>query len=115
MQNPSSKPRLIAHTAHAGVAMDRPLEKPPLWRRRLPWIACAALLLAAFGVLVFKRPSQLEVVSSAQLAAVVAGEFRDEVTLRARVEPMRSVQLDAAEAGRVEEVFAHDGEWVEEG
>jgi HlyD family secretion protein len=45
----------------------------------------------------------------------VAGEFRDELAMRARVEPIRSVLLDAAEAGRVEAVFVQDGAWVEAG
>ena len=44
-----------------------------------------------------------------------AGEFRDEVALRAIVEPLRSVQLDAAETGRVEEVLVHDGDHVSVG
>jgi HlyD family secretion protein len=95
--------------------MDRAVQPPPLWRRRLPWIAASVLVLTGLALLLWMRPSQLQEVSSAQLAPVVSGVFRDEVQLRARVEPLRSVQLDAAEAGRVEEVFAHDGDWVEEG
>ena len=114
MQNLSSKPRLIAPASPSGVAMDRALPPPPLWRRRLPWIALSVVLIA-LGVLLWQRPSPLEEVESPQLATVVDGIFNDEVMLRARVEPMRSVQLDAAEAGRVEAVFAHDGDWVEAG
>jgi HlyD family secretion protein len=113
MQNSPLKPRLIAHVGHPGLAMDRALEPPPFWRRRLPQIALAALALTGLVILLWHRPTQLQVADSAQLAPVVAGVFHDEVALRARVEPMRSVQLDAAEAGRVEAVFAHDGDWVE--
>jgi HlyD family secretion protein len=93
--------------------MDRAVEPQPFWRRRLPLFGVAALALLALAALLLLRPSQIQQVGSAQLARVVEGVFRDEVMLRARVEPLRSVQLDAAEAGRVEEVFAHDGEWVE--
>jgi HlyD family secretion protein len=110
MQNPSSKPRLIAH---AGQAMDRALQPPPFWRHRLPQIAVVILALTGLMLMLWLRPSALQEVESAQLAPVVAGVFHDEVALRARVEPIRSVQLDAAEAGRVEAVFAHDGDWVE--
>lgn len=67
------------------------------------------------GLLFWQRPSPLQVVGSPQLAPVVAGEFRDEVALRARVEPLRSVLLDAPEAGRVEAVLVQDGAWVEAG
>ncbi len=115
MQDAASKPRLIAHRAHAGLAMDRALAPRPLWRRRLPQVALASVVLAGLALLLWQRPSQLQEVGSAQLAPVVAGVFHDEVALRARVEPMRSVQLDAAEAGRVEAVFAQDGDWVEAG
>jgi HlyD family secretion protein len=112
MQSPTSKPRLVAHT---GLAMDHALQPLPFWRRRLPLIIVSAVALIGLGLLVFLRPSLLREVESPQLAPVVSGVFRDEVELRARVEPLRSVQLDAAEAGRVEEVYGHDGEWVEAG
>lgn len=63
-------------------------------------------------VLVWQRVPQAYVVQSAQLATVRAGQFRDELPLRARVEPLHSVQLDAPEGGRVEAVLVHEGDWV---
>lgn len=95
--------------------MDRAVLPTPRWRRRLPWFALTVAVPIGLGLLWWLRPLQLREVSSPQLARVVEGVFRDEVMLRARVEPLRSVQLDAAEAGRVEEVYAHDGDWVEAG
>ena len=92
--------------------MDRAL--PP---RRRRWIV-PALLVATFAgaaALAWQRAPRLQVVASPQLAPVRAGTFRDEVALRARVEPLRSVQLDASEAGRVEEVSVHDGDAVAAG
>jgi len=112
MKTPVTKPRLISHS---GVAMDRVLPPPSIWRRRAVHMALGLCALGALGLLLWFRPSRLSEVDSPQLAPVVAGVFRDDVLLRARVEPMRSVQLDAAEAGRVEAVFAHDGDWVEAG
>ncbi|MBW8901663.1 MAG: hypothetical protein JF619_26910, partial [Massilia sp.] len=96
----------------SGAAMDRVLRPT---RRR--WLAPAlgVALLAAAAALAWARAPRLPVAASPQLATVRAGMFRDEVALRARVEPLRSVQLDAAEAGRVEEVLAHDGERVAAG
>ena len=95
-----------------GAAMDRAL--PPSRRRWIaPAVVAAVIVLAAW--LAWQRAPRLQVVPSPQLAPVSAGTFRDEVALRARVEPLRSVQLDAAAAGRVEEVQAHDGEHVAAG
>jgi HlyD family secretion protein len=98
--------------APSGAAMDRRL---PRQRRR--WLAAAvvAATLVGSALLAWQRAPRLQAVASPQLAAVRAGTFRDEVALRARVEPLRSVQLDAVEAGRVEEVLAHDGDRVAAG
>jgi HlyD family secretion protein len=95
--------------------MDRPLRKAPRWHGNLRNLAIAIIATIVAGVLFWQRPSQLQVVRIPQLAKVVAGEFRDDLAIRARVEPIRSVLLDAAEAGRVEAVFAREGEWVEAG
>jgi len=95
-----------------GAAMDRLL--PSTRRRRLAPVLAAALVAAA-GAIAWARAPRLPVVASPQIATVRAGTFRDEVALRARVEPLRSVQLDAAEAGRVQEVLVHDGERVAAG
>jgi len=95
--------------------MDRALPPPPRWRRWWPGVVLAALVLAGL-LLAWQRVPQLQkLASGAQLAPVRPGEFRDELALRARVEPMHSVQLDATEAGRVEAVLAHDGQWVAAG
>ena len=92
--------------------MDRVLPS-----RRRAWLAPAfvAATLAGAALLAWQRAPRLQAVASPRFATVRAGTFRDEVALRARVEPLRSVQLDAAEAGRVEEVLAHDGDRVAAG
>lgn len=94
--------------------MDRALPPRSRLRRSAPWALGALGLLAAALWGAHALPSQT-VVRSAQLAPVQRGEFRDELSLRARVEPLRSVQLDAQESGRVEAVFVQDGDWVEAG
>lgn len=93
--------------------MDRHLPKAPQWRQNFLRALITGVAAMGLAVALWQRPSQLDVVSVPQLAKVVAGEFRDELAVRARVEPIRSVLLDAAEAGRVEAVFVREGEWVE--
>lgn len=88
--------------------MDRAAPEAPRWRRLLALVVAIAALVV-IALLLWRRPSNVPVVYSPRLAAVVMGEFIDEIALRARVEPLQSVQLDAVEAGRVEEVFAQDG------
>ena len=82
-------------------------------RRRVTAAVAAALALAA--AVAWLRGPRLQAATSPQLGTVRADIFRDEVALRARVEPLRSMQLDAAETGRVEEVLVHDGERVAAG
>jgi HlyD family secretion protein len=100
--------------APSGAAMDRRLPPRAGWRRAGPAVGVAGLLLV-LGALLAARFSPAPLVAQPQLATVQAGEFRDELLLRARVEPLRSVTLDAAEAGRVEAVLAHDGDVVAAG
>ncbi|HSI58165.1 MAG TPA: HlyD family efflux transporter periplasmic adaptor subunit [Ideonella sp.] len=113
MKPPS--PHETSTAAPSGAAMDRALPQRPRWPRAWQRAAWAALAVPGLALLAWQRAPQLQTVGSAQLAPVRAGEFRDELPLRARVEPLRSVQLDAAEAGRVEAVLAHDGDWVAAG
>jgi len=108
--NPTLRKQTLPAT-HSGVAMDRALPPVPRWRQ-LSSVLLIALALLIPSLLLLHRPPRLQVVGSPRLAAVLAGEFRDELTLRGRVEPLRSVQLDGVEAGRVEAVFAQEGDWV---
>jgi HlyD family secretion protein len=94
--------------------MDRRLPARP-GPRRASLAAGALGLLVVLAVALAARPGPAPLVAQPQLATVQAGEFRDELLLRARVEPLRSVTLDAAESGRVEAVLAHDGDVVAEG
>jgi HlyD family secretion protein len=112
LMNPSPAAQPL-HPVATGAAMDRAL---PRRHRRVPWrIVVPTLGIAAIAALVWWRPSSLQTITTPQLATVRQGEFRDELALRGRIEPLRSVQLDAPEAGRVEAVLAHDGDRVAAG
>ena len=95
--------------------MDRPLPAPTRWPRGLRAALLVLAVLALLAALWAWRAAPVPSVAVPQLAPVTRGEFRDELALRARVEPLNSVQLDAAEAGRVEAVLAHDGDRVAAG
>lgn len=101
-------------SAVSGAAMDRALPQPPTWLRYSKHAVLTALVLGAAFV-AWRQPVPTRVVDSPRLAEVKFGQFRDEVALRARVEPVRSFQLDAIEAGRVEAVFVKDGDLVNAG
>ena len=96
--------------------MDRVLAPAAGWLRRVPWMSALAGLAALLAAVAWwGRPVHLQRVHDVQLATVRAGEFRDDLPLKARVEPLRSVQLDAPEAGRVEAVLAREGDTVAAG
>lgn len=97
-----------------GAAMDRPLPRPAAaWR----WLVAALGVLAAAGLAWSWRAQwpQAPLLANAQLAPARQALFRDELPLRGRAEPLRSLLLDAQDSGRIVEVFARDGQWVDAG
>lgn len=101
--------------AVTGAAMDVTL--PPRRVRRLLRIALSLAAIAAGSALLWQMlPRGLEVeLRDVRIASVEAGVFRDEIVVRALAEPLNSIMLDAVESGRVEEVFARDGQMVKKG
>jgi HlyD family secretion protein len=98
-----------------GAAMDAPLPRRRGRRAlRIGLGACALLALAwgAWQVL----PHGLQVAArDLRIARVEPGIYRDDIVVRATAAPLNSIILDSVESGRVEEVFAHDGEQVNKG
>ncbi len=97
--------------------MDRPVV------RRLPrWIGPAAATAAVLGLLIVGymswRPTRRTLtVDSSRLSvgSVTRGRFEDYIPVRGRVEPARTIYLDAVEGGRVERVLVEDGAHVKVG
>ena len=90
----------------------------PRKRGKAILLACAgvagfvAILVAAWS----QVPRGLQVKrADLDIAAVERGVFRDEIVLRASAEARDSVILDSVESGRIEEVYARDGEAVSKG
>jgi HlyD family secretion protein len=90
----------------------------PRKRGRKILLSCAAAALAlAAGIILWQQvPRGLRVQrGDLEIAAVQRGVFRDELVVRANAEALASVILDSVESGRIEEVFARDGEVVTKG
>ncbi|GAB3402501.1 HlyD family efflux transporter periplasmic adaptor subunit [Massilia agilis] len=78
--------------------------------------AALAVLIGAGYAFWQLAPHGLQVnASDVRIATVQRGVFRDDIVVRATAEPLNSVILDSVESGRVEEVFARDGQMVRKG
>jgi HlyD family secretion protein len=107
--------RHTPHIAVTGAAMDKVVPKK---RGKLAVRIGAALAVAAAVGYGFWQvaPHGLQVSSAdVRIATVQPGVFRDDIVVRATAEPLNSVILDSVESGRVEEVFAKDGQTVKKG
>jgi HlyD family secretion protein len=99
------------------MGMDRKIESSSAGR----WIQrglIAVVLIAVGSLAVSKLNSGTAYTVDGRrirIATVRAGVFEDYIPLRASVEPLKSVYLDAIDGGRVETVFAEEGTIVEQG
>ena len=100
----------------SGQAMDRVVGRPT---HRAKWIGGAVALLAAGWGLASYWPmtgaSRTAARDRIRLVAVQKGQFEDFVPMRGRVEPAKTVFLDAVEGGRIEKILVEDGDQVEVG
>ncbi len=113
MQAPENEPR----TAHSGGAMDRVVEKKGLSKQVKIAIGAALVLIGAvvFYLMAPDAESQTIAAERVTISTVEKGRFDDFLPLRARVEPLVTVFLDAVEGGRVEQVVVEDGAMVQKG
>ncbi len=96
--------------------MDRVVARPS---GRAVWAVGVVLVaLAGWAIAALWPPSGASRTAARgriRVASVITGPFEDFVPMRGRVEPARTVFLDAVEGGRVEKVLATDGGAVEVG
>lgn len=105
----------IPPPAVTGAAMDAIV---PRKRGRLAArVALGVALVAALGWAGWQFvPHGLQVARrDVRIARVEPGVFLDDIVVRASAEPLNSIILDSVESGRVEEVFAKDGQAVKKG
>ena len=103
--------------AESGTGMDKVVARTGLDQRTKIAIGAAAVLLLALLFWWFAPSAGSQTVASERLtiSAVTKGTFDDFLPLRARVEPLVTVYLDAVEGGRVEKVMVEDGAMVQQG
>lgn len=101
----------------SGVDMDRVVAS-----RRLPLklklaLGGAGLVVLAilFYLLMPSANSQTVPIDRLTISTVTQGRFDDFLPLRAQVQPLLTVYLDAVEGGRVERVVVEDGTMVQQG
>jgi HlyD family secretion protein len=101
----------------SGGAMDRIVVRKRVDRRLLIAGGAAGVLLLVLLFWMFAPRSDSQSVASSrlQIATVENGMFEDFLPLRARVTPLLTVDLDAVEGGRVEQLAVEDGAMVSKG
>ena len=101
----------------SGDGMDRVVERKGLSSQVRIGIAAAGLLLLASLFYLFAPSANSQTVEATRLTISTAqrGRFDDFLPLRARVEPLVTVFLDAVEGGRVEQLLVEDGAMVQQG
>jgi HlyD family secretion protein len=101
-----------------GNGMDRRLERRPISRAKL--LAAAIMVALAVAALYeFASTSGVRTFAVAPdrvtISTVTSGTFLDFIPIRGNVTPLKTVYLDAVEGGRVEQVFADEGAYLQQG
>ncbi len=101
----------------SGGGMDRVVASRRLTPRIRIAIAAAAALLIAGALYLLMPSANSQTIDAARvtISTVAQGRYDDFLPLRARVEPLVTVYLDAVEGGRVEQILVEDGAMVREG
>lgn len=101
----------------AGHGMDKPLARPPAWRRYGPYVAAAVIVAAGAFWLLHGMGISTYRVSADQLTigTVTRGKFEDYIAVRATVAPLTTFYLTTEQGGVVKQVLAQDGATVKAG
>ena len=99
-------------------AMDRKVEPPSRWRRRLVWAVAAVLLVGMAAAAYWKFAlTRTLVVNREQLviAPVKVGVFAEYIPAQATIAPRTTAYVDAVEGGQVAEKLVEEGAFVKRG
>jgi HlyD family secretion protein len=99
------------------TAMDRPLPKPPWWRRYGPYALGVVLavggliwLLHGVGISTYRVP-----IDQLTIGTVTRGRFEDYIAVRGTVAPLTTDYLTTEQGGIVKQVLVEDGAVVKAG
>ncbi len=97
--------------------MDRPLERPSVWRRYGPYAVAGILAIGAIAWLLHGADISTYRVAADQLTlgTVTRGKFEDYIAVRATVAPLTTNYLTTEQGGIVRRVLAEDGATVKVG
>ena len=116
--NRSSLPSAAGALAGSGAAMDQKINRSgKKWKLILLIIIMAILIggtLRSFMSLNGERSFRLSA-DNITISKVTTGIFEDYIPIRGRTVPRTTVYLDAIEGGRVDTVYAEDGEILKKG
>ena len=97
--------------------MDRPLERPPAWRRYGPYVLIGVLVVGAMvwllhgvGISTYRVPED-----QLTIGTVTRGKFEDYIAVRATVAPLATYYLTTEQGGVVKRVVTQDGSTVKAG
>ena len=101
----------------SGGGMDKVVERKGLSKQVKIAIGAAGVVLLLLLFYFFAPTSNSQTIEASRVtvSTVERGRFDDFLPLRARVEPLVTVFLDAVEGGRVEQVLVEDGAMVQAG
>jgi HlyD family secretion protein len=100
------------------MGMDKAIRKKKWFEKRELWIFVAALsLLFLLYISIFANSNRTVSVlkQNIEIATVTNGTFQDYISTSGKVEPIRTIYLDAIEGGRVEELYVEEGATVKKG
>jgi len=100
------------------TAMDRKVEPPPRWRRRVVWGVVAALLIGATGAAYWRFALTRTLALNRDhliIAPVKVGVFAEYIPAQATIQPRVTAYLDAIEGGQVAEKLVEEGAYVKRG
>jgi HlyD family secretion protein len=98
-------------------AMDRKIEKKGIPRKYI-WIGLITLfvLLMIVKIVFGDKSTKLNVDEEKfTIATVIHNKYQDFISVNGTVEPIRTIYLDAVEAGRVEDILIEEGNMVKKG